>query len=359
MITISLCMIVKNEEKVLNRCLNSIKDIVDEIIIIDTGSTDKTKKIAKSYTKYVYDFKWEDDFSKARNFSFSKATKDYIMWLDADDVVLDNDRKKILKLKSTLDTSTDIVMFKYNTGFDENDNVNFSYYRERLLKRSNNYKWVSPIHEVIIPNGKIMYSDIAITHKKQKQKDMKRNLNIFESMIKKGTKLDARQEFYYARELYYNSKFNEAITVFNNFLENPTGWIENKIDACILLSKCYQEIGNKDLSFLSLFKSFIYDTPRAETCCELGNLFLKYNNYYMSIYWYEFATNLPINMENGGFCSIDSYKYIPYLQLCVCYFKIGDYEKSKKYNKLAGKEKPYSKSYLSNKILFEKLEKNK
>lgn len=84
-ITISLCMIVKNEEMVLSRCLESIKDIVDEIIIIDTGSTDKTKEIARLYTDKVYDFKWTQDFSQARNYSFSKATKDYQMWLDAEE----------------------------------------------------------------------------------------------------------------------------------------------------------------------------------------------------------------------------------------------------------------------------------
>ncbi len=78
MIEISLCMIVKNEEKVLGRCLDSIADLMDEIIIVDTGSTDRTKEIAKKYTEHIYDFEWIDDFSAARNFSFSKATKDYI-----------------------------------------------------------------------------------------------------------------------------------------------------------------------------------------------------------------------------------------------------------------------------------------
>ena len=78
MITISLCMIVKNEERILARCLDSVKDLVDEIIIVDTGSADATKRIAAEYTDKIYDFTWIDDFSAARNFAFSKASKEYI-----------------------------------------------------------------------------------------------------------------------------------------------------------------------------------------------------------------------------------------------------------------------------------------
>ena len=73
MVSISLCMIVRNEEKVLERCLDSVCRAVDEMIIVDTGSVDSTKEIAGKYTDKVYDFVWVDDFSAARNFSFSKA----------------------------------------------------------------------------------------------------------------------------------------------------------------------------------------------------------------------------------------------------------------------------------------------
>ena len=73
MVTISLCMIVRNEEDVLERYLKSIADVVDEIIIVDTGSVDKTKEIAKKFTDHIYDFPWVDDFSAARNFAFSKG----------------------------------------------------------------------------------------------------------------------------------------------------------------------------------------------------------------------------------------------------------------------------------------------
>ena len=98
---ISLCMIVKDEEEVIGRCLGSVKDLVDEIIIVDTGSKDKTKQIISKYTDKVFDFTWVNDFSKARNFSFSKATKDYILWLDADDIILPEDREKFKKLKNS------------------------------------------------------------------------------------------------------------------------------------------------------------------------------------------------------------------------------------------------------------------
>ncbi|MFF2018096.1 glycosyltransferase [Paenibacillus sp. NPDC058177] len=85
--TISLCMIVKNEEKYIQRCLESIKDKVDQIIIVDTGSTDSTIEIVRRYTSDVYDYEWKNDFSDARNYSIQFANSDYILVLDADEYV--------------------------------------------------------------------------------------------------------------------------------------------------------------------------------------------------------------------------------------------------------------------------------
>ena len=82
-------MIVRDEEDVLGRCLDSVRGLVDEIVIADTGSEDSTRAIALRYTDKVYDFTWVDDFSAARNFAFSKASGDYLLWLDADDVIED------------------------------------------------------------------------------------------------------------------------------------------------------------------------------------------------------------------------------------------------------------------------------
>ena len=119
MVTISLCMIVKNEEKVLGRCLDSVKDAVDEIIIVDTGSEDRTKEIAAAYTDKVYEFEWTNDFAKARNESFSKAEMDYCMWLDADDVLEAGGQEKLLEWKAHADGTADAVMTDYAAGFDE------------------------------------------------------------------------------------------------------------------------------------------------------------------------------------------------------------------------------------------------
>lgn len=85
--TISLCMIVKNEERVLEACLSSAKPYFDEIIIVDTGSKDRTKEIAANYADKLVDFKWVDSFSAARNESLRHATSDWIFWMDADDTL--------------------------------------------------------------------------------------------------------------------------------------------------------------------------------------------------------------------------------------------------------------------------------
>lgn len=359
MISISLCMIVKNEELVLKRCLESVKEIADEIIIVDTGSEDSTKDIAGAFTDKIYDFKWINDFSKARNYSFSKATKDYILWLDADDVILESDKIKFLTLKETLNTNTDIVMMKYNVGFDENGNVNFSYYRERLLKREKNYLWKSPIHEVIEPIGKLLYSDICITHKKEKHEEYStRNLEIFEDMIKNNVLLDARQQYYYSRELMYHDRFEEAIKNFNIFLNDKKGWIENKINACLDLANCYNSLNNEEMYLSSLFRSFEFDTPRAEICTTLGMYFMSKNNYSLAIYWLKVSTTISPNIESGGFVLLDYYNYLPYINLCVCYDTLGNHKLAYEYNEKAGQIKPTSPEYLYNKKYFENLKIN-
>lgn len=95
---LSLCMIVKNEEACLDACLHAAQGFVDEIIIVDTGSTDKTKEIAQKFTNKIFDFPWQDDFSAARNFSLEKATGDWILVLDADEIIAQEDHQKIRTL---------------------------------------------------------------------------------------------------------------------------------------------------------------------------------------------------------------------------------------------------------------------
>ena len=82
---VSLCMIVRNEERNLPSCLAGVAELVDEIIVVDTGSTDGTKEQAAKWDAKVFDFPWVDDFSAARNESLRHATGDWILWLDADD----------------------------------------------------------------------------------------------------------------------------------------------------------------------------------------------------------------------------------------------------------------------------------
>ena len=143
-IELSLCMIVKNESKVLARCLDSIADLMDEIIIVDTGSTDNTKEIARKYTDKIYDFEWMYDFSAARNFAFSKATKEYIYTADADEVIDEKNREKFRMLKQVLLPEIEIVQMNYITDMKYNTTENFVRdMRPKIYKRIREFTWIN------------------------------------------------------------------------------------------------------------------------------------------------------------------------------------------------------------------------
>ena len=350
--SISLCMIVKDEEAVIGRCLASVCDLVDEIIIVDTGSSDKTKEIVRKYTEKVYDFPWIDDFSAARNYSFSKATKDYIMWLDADDVLLEQDRSSFLERKKALNPSISMVMMKYHTAFDKNGVPTFSYYRERLMLRSMNFQWVGAIHEVIAQRGNVVYWDTAVTHRKLNVSDPDRNLRIFEKLLSEGKELDPRQQFYYGRELMNHHRYQEAAQILEHFLDDDEGWIENKINACQDLASCCLNLGRMEEALCALFRSFRYDKPRAEICCAVGKYFLAEKSYEIAAYWYKAALECKPDTESGGFYTLECYDFIPYIQLCVCYDRMGDMEKAYYYHKASEKCRPDDEAVLYNRKYF-------
>lgn len=350
---ISLCMIVKDEEKVIGRCLESVKDLVDEIIIVDTGSKDKTKEIVSKFTDKIYDFEWVNDFAKARNFSFSKATKDYILWLDADDVIFEADRKKFKELKEKIDGGVDLYQMKYNYTVDENDNPTLIQIRARLLKREKNYQWVSPIHEVIMPTGNIEKVDIAITHKKIEVKDVNRNINIFERMKTQGIEFDDRQEYCYAKELYCLQRYEEAIEQYERFIkkyECQYKMKKNYLYSSILeLADSYKAVGNEEKVLETLFMILKHEIPGAECCCKIGEAFVNKKEYNAGVYWFKQAIENKLDVKEGGDANVDYNEFIPYINLCVCYFWIGNIEMSKFYNELAGKIKPTNEIYLFNK----------
>lgn len=356
MITVSLCMIVKNEEQNIQRCLNSVLGVVDEIIIVDTGSTDKTKELCFKYTEKVYDFAWINDFSAARNYAYSFATMDYILWLDADDIIMIDDRSNFIELKNTLDTKIDVIMMKYNTGIDIRGNVVFSYYRERLTKRERNYKWMEPVHEYIETFGNVINSDIGITHGKIMGKEHNtRNIKIYENIIKKKIPLTPRGNFYYARELKDHGKFSDSAKQFEKFLDSNSGWREDNISACSELAKCYLKLGDGNKALGAMYRSFIYDIPRAEACCQIGYYFQEKGDYKRAVFWFEFILTLKKPDNVWGFLQHDCWDFIPYLECAVCYDKLGEKEKAEEYNTKALQFKPHSTQALLNQKYFNQI----
>lgn len=348
--TLSLCMIVKNECEVLGRALSNASVYADEIIVVDTGSTDCTKSVARNFTDKVYDFKWIDDFSAARNFAVSKASSDYWMWLDADDVVSNDSARGISKLMRKLDPTVDAVMLPYSLG-------NFSYLRERILRNSPDFRFRGRVHEAVPLGDKVISAPYAVLHAKPSSRvGGTRNLDIYKKMIAAGEKFEPRERYYFARELYFNSDYKGAADEFEKFLgAYKAAFKPNLIDACLMLSRCYDKLGDKDRSMAALLRSLAFGVPTGEIACELGFRFFAENDYSAAAYWFERATRCKVDVSTGAFVDGDCYNFLPFVWLTVCYDRLGKKKIAYRWHCRAKKVKPEHPSVIANQAYFDSL----
>lgn len=315
MATISLCMIVKNESAVLARCLDSIADLMDEIIIVDTGSTDNTKEIAAQYTSRIYDFKWTSDFSAARNFSFSKATMEYIYTADADEILDDANRERFLRLKDALLPEIEIVQMKYVTQgtFDTVLNAKKEY-RPKLFRRLRTFTWIDPIHETVRLTPVTFDSDVEILHCPQSLHS-KRDFSIFIKAFEHDGQFSPKIRTMYAKELLKTGDkkaFTDAKPIFQLIFDNDPADDARKEAACVL-ARIYRMEDNKN-EFFKLTMKDMLTTPCAEICYELGTYFVGQRDYAEAVLWFYNAA-----YETESILDIHTSGDLPLLGLVECY----------------------------------------
>lgn len=220
---LSICMIVRDEEKVLERCLESIHGIADEIIIVDTGSIDDTKEIANRFTDKVYHFEWINDFAAARNYSASKAKGEWIFVIDADEYV---DRNSFKKFKDELKKNYDefeILAPQIVSFVGGNASQTVLNYHERIYRNNGLIHYDRPVHEVLV-------------HEKNKG-------------------LIGRLEF----NLYHSGYMNETVKIKEKSERNLTILLNNKKKTAIdyfYLGNEYSSLGQRKKAIDYYIKAF-------------------------------------------------------------------------------------------------------
>lgn len=328
MIRISLCMIVKNEERTLPRCLDSIADLMDEIIIVDTGSTDRTKEVASRYTDKVLDFQWIQDFSAARNFAFSQATMEYIYTADADEVLDPENRKRFRDLKECLLPEIEIVQMKYGNQLRFGTVYNYDEeYRPKLFKRLREFVWEGAIHEMVRLEPVIYDSDIVVTHLPEKPHG-DRDLENFRSQVAKGVRLNKRLHDLYARELYIAGKKEDFEAAMEFFMESAADGSrdgDEVMEACCVVARAARLKGQPHL-FFKYASKVIAGEGCSEICCELGHFYEDACDYEEAAVWYynaAYETQPVLNITCGDREPLEG--------LVRCYEALGMKEQAESY----------------------------
>lgn len=239
-------MIVKNEEAMLARCLESVKE-ADEIVVVDTGSIDKTKEVAADLADKISDFEWCDDFAKARNYAKSLCTGDWILSIDADEVLEDDGIAKIKEFLSSYEPKKGVVGIKMKSG-------NTEYHVVRLFKNSENLFFKGMIHEAIneVAEDKI---NVTITFGSSPAHilDPERNLRILQKAYEEDPS-NPRVTYYLGREFGYKQDWRKCISYLEKYITIAT-WLPEKADAYFMLAVCYWNIAQGELARMCCLKA--------------------------------------------------------------------------------------------------------
>ena len=278
--TISLCMIVKNEEENLRRCLDSVRDSVDEIIVVDTGSTDRTVEIAESYGARIFNHPWEGSFSKARNYSLKYATCDWILILDADEELKREDAPRLRDI--TKNNEIKIVSFVINNKYKDSTQEGHAQ-MVRLYRNFNGVHYKGIVHNAIQYSDKCFYSSMTVIHHGYNLSEEKMDEKFIRTstLLKKQIEADPHNpvpHMYIGVSYMDRRMYEEAITSSKSAISLAEENGLNKKDFLVsyyIVSAAYFEINEFKESEIYAMKSVKMDNHFLDGHCLLA--FANYN----------------------------------------------------------------------------------
>lgn len=324
---ISLCMIVKNEEDVIERCLTSASGLVDEIIVVDTGSTDETVNIASRFTEHVYHFEWVNDFSAARNAAIAKATGEWILILDADEYVQDEGKEKLRKYLSKVNekkqNAVEVSIYNIVNGANIIDSASI-----RIFLNSPDISYVNAIHEQVShATGNLLFDsfDFVIYHTgyvsevMEKKQKSKRNMEIFQSLKANG-KLTPYQAYTLGNEYQVLKEYQEAIENYEYAYKSSknTKW---QVHCAYYLLQAYIKTNQLDLALKVVDESIRLWPNSTDFYFVKGNILTSLGLQAEAIELFETCIRLSTAAGASKFWefSPDSGALIPYLCLSEIY----------------------------------------
>jgi glycosyltransferase involved in cell wall biosynthesis/tetratricopeptide (TPR) repeat protein len=338
--TLAVCLIVKNEERNILRCLESVRDVADEIIVVDTGSQDNTCRVAKSYGAKVRKYAWNDSFSEARNYSIKDIGSDWIFFLDADEVLENKSIEFLKNLKLQPKAKAYYVKF-LNMQSDTSEVVLTEHYNLRLFNNNFGFKFTGAIHEQLQLNNNSEYekdiSPVELRHYGYSKNNIeagekaKRNTGLLLKAIKKEPK-NAFNYYNMGVNLHTEDKYREAIEYFDKTIEvlNKTGSSANYLPFCLSYkSSCYCFIGNYCKAISEAKKALKLAPDFKVAYFNLANAYYFNNEFEKAAVNYKNAIEAEENIMFGGSYdkSVGSWK--SYNGLGLAYLKILDFENAK------------------------------
>ncbi|QNG60259.1 glycosyltransferase [Bacillus sp. PAMC26568] len=241
---ISLCMIVKNESKVLRRCLESVIGIIDEIIIVDTGSTDSTLEIAKEFTDSIYEIQWNENFAEARNYAASKARGEWILVLDADEYIYKDYLKEDIFYLQKSNNSFDIYAVNIMNFVGENGENVIQHKHVRLYRNNKKIEFFRSVHEQlrytdnssemrigILPSLIIFHSGYLRDTVSEKNKSIRNRTLVEQELIKNNSGFDL---YNLANELRSLGKVEEALKIYIKAYQKKIKLTDEWVSRCTI-----------------------------------------------------------------------------------------------------------------------------